>query len=233
MALITEAEFERYTLMDITASSTPTSTQLTSIIADAEKKLIRDITLLNFDEHLELNSYPSDILVGDDTDVGSINGSNKIFYTRHRHIADIDFDSSLTSSDVRISTVSDSDVRTDDVSVDAVDGYLGKITLTTAPTTSINHVLCEYRYYINNLPYDRQPQELIKQACAYMAAQMIINGFIMRRGDLPGSFSLGGFSVSIGATEVRMGKLLEHFEAEYSKRINDINNFSVYATGGF
>ena len=230
MALISEAEFERYTLMDITASTVPTSTQLTSIIADAEKKLIGDITLLKFDEHLERNSYPADLLVGDDSDAGSINGTNKVFYTKHRHIADIGFDSSITSADVRISTVSSSDVRTDDVSVDTVDGYLGKITLTTAPATTINYVLCEYQYYINNLPYDRQPTELIKQACAYMAAQMIINGFIMRRGDLPDSFSIGGFSASIGATEVRMGKLLQHFELEYNKRIDDINRFSLYAT---
>lgn len=114
-----------------------------SLISEADRAILRLATLEVYDEELS----------------GDIDGSNKIFTTEHKPIADIDFDKDVDKDDVTVYLV-DYDAEENPVAteteVSAVNARDGIVTLTTAPTTSNAEVgvYIDYRYYKGPVDYD-------------------------------------------------------------------------------
>lgn len=130
--------------------------ELEEYVSDAQEKVVEDITIWRTHEELtDENGYTPDI-----------NGSNKLFYTRNRNIADINFDSVVNASDVVVYLWPDEDDESTMTiaPVTSVNSDTGLITLTTAPASSIDKVTCSYRFYLNKPNFI-----VIKIATALMA----------------------------------------------------------------
>lgn len=131
-------------------------TDVDALIADADRAVLRLATIEVYDEKLD----------------GSIDGSNVLFTTQHKPIADIDFDEDVDADDVTIYLVDLNDEENEEhtetvvTSVNARDGI---ITLTIAPTTSNAEVgvYADYRHY--NMPVD---YDLLKLAANYYLAHL-------------------------------------------------------------
>ena len=104
---------------------------------------------------------------------GTIDSSNKYFYTRHKAIADQNADSDVTTSDLSVyyatyDTQNKIHFGTA-VEVTAVVEEQGRIEVTTAPTsvTARAGVFCDYWSTVQNIDYD-----LIKLAATYLVAHL-------------------------------------------------------------
>ena len=112
-------------------------------IPDADRGILRMATIEVYDEELE----------------GDIDGSNTIFTTEHKPIADIDFDKDIDEDDVVV-YLKDYDAEQNPVSAEAevsdVNSRDGIVTLTTAPTTTDTEigVFIDYRYYQTSVDFD-------------------------------------------------------------------------------
>ena len=112
-------------------------------IPDADRGILRMATIEVYDEELD----------------GDIDGSNMIFTTEHKPIADIDFDKDIDKDDVVV-YLKDYDAEQNPVSAEAevsdVNSRDGIVTLTTAPTTTNSEigVFIDYRYYKTAVDYD-------------------------------------------------------------------------------
>jgi hypothetical protein len=114
-----------------------------SLIYDADRAILRLATNEVYNEEL----------------AGDIDGSNKIFTTMHKPIADIDFDKDVDKDDVTVYLVdydSEQNPFATETEVDTVNARDGIVTLTTAPTTSNAEagVYIDYRYYKGPVDYD-------------------------------------------------------------------------------
>lgn len=114
-----------------------------SLIADADRAILRFATIEVYDEKL----------------TGDIDGSNKIFTTQHKPIADIDFDKDVDKDDVTVYLVDYDDEEnpvSTETEVSTVNARDGIVTLTTAPTTSNAEVgvHIDYRYYKSLVDFD-------------------------------------------------------------------------------
>lgn len=114
-----------------------------SLIYDADRAILRLATNEVYNEEL----------------AGDIDGSNKIFTTMHKPIADIDFDKDVDKDDVTVYLVdydSEQNPFATETEVDTVNARDGVVTLTTAPTTSNAEagVYIDYRYYKGPVDYD-------------------------------------------------------------------------------
>lgn len=114
-----------------------------SLIHDADRAILRLATNEVYNEEL----------------AGDIDGSNKIFTTMHKPIADIDFDKDVDKDDVTVYLVdydSEQNPFATETEVDTVNARDGVVTLTTAPTTSNAEagVYIDYRYYKGPVDYD-------------------------------------------------------------------------------
>lgn len=112
-------------------------------IPDADRGILRLATIEVYDEELK----------------GDIDGSNKIFTTKHTRIADTDFDSDVDGDDVVVNRVSYDDElnpESTEVTVSLVNPRDGIVTLETAPTTLNSEigVHIDYRYYKSAVDYD-------------------------------------------------------------------------------
>ncbi len=129
---------------------------VSSLIPEADRAVLRLATIEVYDEKLE----------------GDIDGSNTIFTTAHKPIADTDFDSDVDADDVTVYLVDyDSEMNpvhssTEVASVNARDGI---ITLSEAPTTTNAEVgvFADYRYYKMPVDYD-----VLKLAANYYLAHL-------------------------------------------------------------
>lgn len=131
-------------------------TDVTALIGDADRAVLRLATIEVYDEKMS----------------GSIDGSNKLFTTQHKPIADIDFDEDVDVDDVTIYLVDLDDEENEEhteTAVTSVNARDGIVTLTTAPTTSNAEVglYADYRYY--NMPVD---YDLLKLAANYYLAHL-------------------------------------------------------------
>ena len=91
--------------------------------------------------------------------IGPINGSNTIFYVKHKPIADLDMDSDVDLSDVQIyyatwdtnNKINYGSAQT----VSSVDARGGRITMSTAPDTDTAEagLFITYRHTVENLDY--------------------------------------------------------------------------------
>lgn len=131
-----------------------------SYIDDAQKDVVKDISIRVTDESLE----------------GNINGSNTTFTTTAgTFIADRNFDNTVTTTDISIYTWIDSDDPSTKVAatVSTIYANYGKVVLSVAPAATVEKVTADYRYY--SAPVDT---EVVTEACAYLAAYYYANSEI-------------------------------------------------------
>ena len=125
-------------------------------IPDADRAILRLATIEVYDEKLK----------------GDIDGSNVLFTTEHKLIADIDFDADVDGDDVTVNRVAYDDEEnpvSTEVTVSSVNARDGIITLSAAPTT-VNAevgVYADYRYYKKPVDYD-----ILKLAANYYLAYL-------------------------------------------------------------
>jgi len=127
-----------------------------SLIPEADRAILRLATIEVYDEKLD----------------GDIDGTNTIFTTKHKPIADTDFDSDVDADDVTVYLVDyDSEMNEvhSEATVSAVNARDGIITLASAPTTTDVRVgvFADYRYYKMPVDYD-----VLKLAANYYLAHL-------------------------------------------------------------
>jgi len=151
MAYATLAKFRTISHFSVSEIS---DADVNSLITEVDRAVMRMATIEVIDERLR----------------GDINGSNTLFTTAHKPIADVDFDKSVDGNDVTAYLV-DYDDENNPVhtvtAVSAVNARDGIFTLTTAPTTTNAEVgvYGYYRYYPKQIDYDI----LSLAACYYLA----------------------------------------------------------------
>ena len=129
---------------------------VTALMAAADRAVLRLATIEVYNEKLS----------------GSIDGSNVLFTSQHKPIADIDFDEDVDADDVTVYLVdhdSEQNEEHTETAVTSVNSRDGIITLTTAPTTTNAEIglYADYRYY--NMPVD---YDLLKLAANYYLAHL-------------------------------------------------------------
>ncbi len=106
--------------------------------------------------------------------VGPVDGSNTIFYVKHKAIGDADMDSDVDASDIQVYYATfDSNNRLDYGSaqtVSAVDAQSGNFTMSTAPTTVTAEAGLYVTYYstVEDLDY-----ESLRMAANYMLGHLV------------------------------------------------------------
>ena len=106
--------------------------------------------------------------------LGPVDGSNKIFYVKHKPIGDYDMDSDVDASDVKVFYATfDDNNRVDygsEQTVSAVDGQSGNFTMSTAPTTVTAEAGLHVTYYstVEDLDYVS-----VRMAATYMLAHLV------------------------------------------------------------
>ena len=134
---------------------------------------------LNLAAYQLLNSVT--VLVRDEVLTGKIDGSNTEFTVAHYPIADQNFDSLVGTADVTVYTwtdLDDLDTKTQ-VNVSSVDWLDGRIVLETAPSTSIDGVTADYRYYLYEPDFN-----LFQLAEAYLAGALFFRAEYMEIPDM-------------------------------------------------
>ncbi len=127
-----------------------------SLVAEADRAILQLATIQVYDEKL----------------AGDIDGSNKLFTTKHKLIADSDFDEDVDGDDVTVYLVdydSEQNIEHTETAVSSVNARDGIFTLTTAPTTTNAQVgvYADYRYYKTPVDYD-----ILKLAANYYLAHL-------------------------------------------------------------
>lgn len=142
---------------------------LNKFIIDAQSMFLDDVSGYRIDETL----------------AGTVDGTNKYFYTEKKFIADQDFDKIIDGNDVTVYLWTDSGDPTTKTStpVSAIDGDIGQITLTTAPDTSTTKITCDYRFYNSQISWTS-----VNMATAYLAGYLWV---IRDRLLLPDSVGFG------------------------------------------
>jgi len=136
----------------------------------ATNMIIEDLTIPIIDEELD----------------GSINGINTTFSTEHYPIADVTGDKKVLSDDITVYTWTDKDdpsTKTS-VSISTIHPREGKIVLSSAPTTSIEKVTCDYHYTLQ----EEINWKLVKLACVYLTGFLYA---IREYGFIPESYNIG------------------------------------------
>jgi len=159
MAYATSAQFRRvsnFTTKEIS------DTDITDLIADADRAIVRLTTTEIYLEQLE----------------GDIDGNNTDFKTKHSPIADADADSDVDGDDVTVYYATYDDTTNwvemgSSQTVTSIQANEGIITMTTAPTTTTAEagVFATYRYTAKGVTdYD-----ILKLASCYYLAYMVAN----------------------------------------------------------
>lgn len=151
MAYATLALFRQYTGIQ---EKDLTDTDATALLTEADKFTNEKLITHVFNEELS----------------GDVDGSNTLFVTAHKPIADRNQSKSTTTADVTVYLV-DYDTENNPVSTSAtvsdINARDGIITLTTAPTTSNAEVgvFCDYAYYkkLNEPDWNR----VVQSSCYY------------------------------------------------------------------
>lgn len=137
-----------------------TDSEINNLITIADARVIADLTALHVDE----------VMYGD------IDGSNTVFYTKHRPIADSNADKVVDTSEVTVAGYTDKDDYTtrEVLAISSVDAIAGKVTLSTAPS-GYEVITATYRSYF------KQPDwELVKLASVYFVGYLtVLNKFAL------------------------------------------------------
>lgn len=126
---------------------------LNKFIIDAQELLLDDLAGYRIDEVLG----------------GTVDGTNKYFYTEKRFIADQNFDKIIDGNDLTVYLWTDSgDPTTKSITpVSSVDGDIGQITLTTAPPSTTTQITCDYRFYNSRISWVS-----VNMATSYLAGYL-------------------------------------------------------------
>ncbi len=127
---------------------------LTEFIEKAQNIVLKYITVKIVDEEM----------------TGNINGSNNTFKVKHRYIADVDFDKTVTTSDFTIYGWTDSDDPGTKVTLPLSTFYpeYGIFVLSSAPDPdTYEKITCDYSYYTCQIDWD-----LVGMATAYYAGML-------------------------------------------------------------
>ncbi len=115
--------------------------------------------------------------------IGPVNGSNTIFYTKKKPIADMNMDSTVDDSDVKVfyATLDANNRRVygSEQTVSSVDARSGRVTMSTAPTsiTAVDGVYLTYSSTVEDLDYTE-----VQMAANYMLAHLVS---VKVRGETP------------------------------------------------
>jgi len=112
----------------------------------AQEMFLREITgEMIHEEMVDENGYAP-----------SINGTNRLFYTAHKLIADTDFDTDVDGNDITVYLWPDRDDESTIVTVSATDissvtSHTGLVLFKSgkAPATTYEKITCTYRYYLS------------------------------------------------------------------------------------
>lgn len=165
----------------------------------ADREILQQLTIRVYDEELE-----------SDLDGSYIDGSNKVFYTKEKPIADTDYDKNIDTGEITVYTWSDStdESTKQEVTVSSVDARSGKIELSSAPARSIDKVTIDYSYYKGRIPN----WDLVSLATAYLAGHLAM---IKIKGKVPERVRVGRFAT---VEELPGGQ----FYREYIKILNQM-----------
>ena len=160
-----------YTVEDIN------DTEAARLVGDADRAVLNLATVFVYNEKLK----------------GSINGSNVYFRTKHRPIADSDFDGSVDDSDVTVYRVDrgpglDKHTSYTEATVTLVNARSGVIVLTVAPTVANAEIgiYADYRYLKGSLT-----AETLTLAANYYLAYLCACSI---SGRIPVPFVVGGIT---------------------------------------
>jgi len=156
----------------------PDSTVNPNYDSDETLEYFIDLSDQEFLSEISVRSY-------DETCSGGIDGKNNTFNVSSYPIADINFDGSISPSDIEVFTWSDSDDldTKSSVSVSSVDWREGRIKLTSAPASTIERISCNYRYYL----YEPN-MNLFEEAVGYLAGEKY---FASKYLEAPSRFRIG------------------------------------------
>jgi len=101
---------------------------------------------------------------------GEINGSNTEFEVDHTPIADTNFDGTVDGNDITVYLWEEDDYT--QATVSSVNALKGVITLSSAPSSSIDKVTCSYRYYYSDKIKPNEP--LLKEVVMYYAGMLFL-----------------------------------------------------------
>lgn len=187
-------------LTGISSGEIPDS-ELQELCEYADRELFHEISIQVENEDL-----------GPDFDGDWIDGSNKTFRTKNSPIADSNFDGQVSPDEVKVylwSDPEDPDSRVQ-VEVSSVDPALGRVTLSSAPSTDTKRITADYYFYPNPLDF-----ELVKKASNFLASFLAIR---KKYGRLPVSVTIGrGLRVDTQGAG-------DEFYREYLKLLNLIKS---------
>lgn len=126
----------------------------------AQEMVLTDISILERDNQL----------------VGSINGTNVYFYTSKYPISDKNFEGSISTNDVTVYGWGDlSELNTKTLlTVSAIDEVEGRVTLSSAPSSTYDVLTADYRWSMYEQNYT-----LVAQATAFMAGVLFFTAQYM------------------------------------------------------
>lgn len=132
--------------------------ELNAMIPIADKAVMRMATVEVYDEEL----------------AGDVDGSNTIFTTAHKPIADRDLDRDIDASDVNVfyaAKDAENNRTSTETTVSSVSSRDGRIIVSTAPTTTTAElgVFCDYRYYKNT----KMDFDILEEAAVYYLAFLV------------------------------------------------------------
>jgi len=171
-----------------------------------DKKVIKDISTIAVDMKLD----------------GEIDGSNKIFFTEHRYLADQDGDKVISpNTDIKAYTWTSYDpsdldyTKRTQVTISSIDPDIGKIVLEKAPPSSIQAVTADYAFYSRRVDWT-----LVELAASLYGAYRIVIAEILL---MPTKWASGPLRMEIGTRR--------HTPYEYL--LNDYNSVIELIRKGF
>jgi hypothetical protein len=210
MALTTVTKLGRFLGITFSASTNPTSTQVSDIISSAVQQAYNLVTYNIV--HERIDDYVPSWTSGKDSDLGVTNGTNTTFYLKHTPIADMDDSGTVDGSDITIDVLDwDTDTWSEAVTVTSVDDKYGKVVLASAPVEN-SGVWADYHAYVAG----EIPDSTLMEALANnIAAREIWQNPNWDNAQLIDSYSVpGGLSITKGAQGMLTQKMIEKYEKE-------------------
>lgn len=160
-----------------TSSSDFSDLEITSFIAEAQRKVCSDLTTIIIREKVEyIDSYRSN----------NIDGSNTTFFMRNwlgNNLSDLNFDNEVNTKDVKVYILNTSTNTETEVVPASIDINNCSFTLSSAPVS--NSIIYVTYSYIGTDPY--RPNSLLSSCVAYLAGSYMFlgeDGFEVRFGNV-------------------------------------------------
>lgn len=179
----------------------------TSDVSDVDMRRIIEFACQQLNADLNKYHYKELVEYINGIKDNDIDNSNTIFYTKDFPIGDYNDDFTVNTSDVKAYTVSGDTTETE-VTVSALDGETGKVTLTTAP----NNVDLYFTY---NSIQRQTTDPIIRRAAATLAAAMCFSKIIIGKAT---RFKLGNMTV------FRDTDAYNKLYNQYRQLLSEVNN---------